>query len=168
MSDCRNKDVLVGAASRLLLILTVLGGTSQALAQVQIGETHVLEGRETPHPYPGAVAEDEIVWSDSITHQGARLLIVRFSDFELADGDYVIVRNPDSTEVHRYDSTFPLSEFSALAIFGDGNVITLSRQPARKHVAVHLVVFDEKYFRHSGPIPPGNTALENLNKGETV
>ena len=81
MSDCRNKDMLVCAASRLLLILTVLGGTSQALAQVQIGETHVLEGRETPHPYPGAVAEDKIVWSDSITHVGARLLIVRFSDF---------------------------------------------------------------------------------------
>ena len=37
------------------------------------------------------------------------------------------------------------------AIFGDDNVITVARQPTRKHVPVHLIVFDEKYFWHTGP-----------------
>ncbi len=37
-----------------------------------------------------------------------------------------------------------------------------------RHPSVHLVVFDEKYFRHASPIPPGNKAIEKLNEGKTL
>ena len=51
---------------------------------------------ESPHPYPGISGDEaQMVWSESIRHPGATYICPHFSRFELADGDFVVVRSAD-------------------------------------------------------------------------
>ena len=56
----------------------------------------------SPHDYPAGDASFPIVFSERLEHPGATYLVVRFSRFELAPGDELVVRDPDSLRVHRY------------------------------------------------------------------
>lgn len=100
-------------ASILALCLTLLP-SAICLAQglpndlpsagpVQVGEV-VEASYETPHPYSGAGAVGFALVSKQEIHlSGATYVAPYFSRFELAPGDYVIVRSPDSRRSWRYE-----------------------------------------------------------------
>ncbi len=70
---------------------------------LQVGE-YVNAAFESPHPYgaPGADAPVR-VFTQEIHHPGATYVAPYFSRFELAPGDYVVVRSPDGRRTWRYE-----------------------------------------------------------------
>ena len=117
----------------LLLVAFCLLALSPVLAQrdVIIGE-HVGMSLETPHPYPVDIAEHEgPVWVDIIDHPGAVYISVHFAAFELAPGDYVIVRSEDGAQSWRYEGLGKRnlgrskSGFYAAHIKGDTAIVEL-------------------------------------------
>ncbi len=111
--------------TRLLLVLAGLDLQRPCLAQTVIGESHALAGRQTPHPYAPADVRGDVVWSDAIQHKGATFIKVWFTDFSLARNDYVIVRDADSKQAHRYDWTKPQRKFWSASILADNVVVEL-------------------------------------------
>ena len=58
---------------------------------------------DSPHPYVGlSTTKAQLVYSREIYHPGASFVSPHFSRFELAEGDYVIVRSPDYSRSWRY------------------------------------------------------------------
>ena len=86
----------------LLLLCFTLLALSPAFGQrdVIIGE-HVPAAFETPHPYFQS-GTDGALWTDYIHHPGAVYISVHFAEFELAPGDFVIVRSADGAQSWRY------------------------------------------------------------------
>ena len=75
---------------------------------VQQGATRVGDSVETridtPHPYVGlSTTKAQLVFSREIHHPGASFVSPHFGRFELAEGDYVIVRSPDYSRSWRYE-----------------------------------------------------------------
>ncbi len=75
---------------------------------VQQGATRVGDSVETridtPHPYVGlSTTKAQLVFSRQIYHPGASFVSPHFGRFELAKGDYVIVRSPDYSRSWRYE-----------------------------------------------------------------
>lgn len=69
---------------------------------ITVGE-HVQLELETPHPYTASgAAAPELTWSDRIVHPGATYVAIHFARFELAPGDYVVVRSPDGRQKWEY------------------------------------------------------------------
>ena len=112
----------IGAAAA---VAAVLAATGPAAAQQVIGRSRALVGRETPHPYAPAPAAGGIVWSDTVRHPGASFLKIRFTGFALAEGDFVVVRDPTSREVHRYDWTTPRPDFWSASVLADTVIVEL-------------------------------------------
>jgi len=84
--------------------------TSEALPAppAQQGLTQVGDSVETridsPHPYVGlSTTKAQLVFSREIYHPGASFVSPHFSRFELAEGDYVIVRSPDYSRSWGYE-----------------------------------------------------------------
>jgi len=69
----------------------------------QVGDS--IETRiDSPHPYAGlSTTKPQLVYSREIYHPGASFVSPHFSRFELAEGDYVIVRSPDFSRSWRYE-----------------------------------------------------------------
>ena len=91
-----------------LLIVTGFGGSAVAqeippiLAEpMQVGE-HVDYRVETAHPYWVSVGE-KTTTTYVIQQEGATYVALHFERFELAPGDYVIVRSPDGSREWRYE-----------------------------------------------------------------
>src|SRR5688500_3322796 len=57
---------------------------------------------ETKHPYANGTADRSVVWRDVVTSPGAMFIRVHFSAFDLRDGDYVTVSNPDGSDFWTY------------------------------------------------------------------
>jgi hypothetical protein len=70
---------------------------------IQVGDA--VETRiDSPHPYAGlSSTKPQLVYSREIHHPGASFVSPHFSRFELAAGDYVIVRSPDFSRSWRYE-----------------------------------------------------------------
>lgn len=88
----------------LLLCLTLLLMSSVIFAEGEIIGEH-LQDRilESPHPYPASTTgEEQVVWSDYYQFPDANYLVFQFSKFDLAPGDRVEIRDPDSNQVHVY------------------------------------------------------------------
>lgn len=118
MNALRKTLAIVGAG--LLLAIH-----SHALAQpAVIGESRLVVGKETPHPYLPAAVDDGITWSDSVKFEGARFVKVQFTEFALGQDDYVIVRSLDGAVSFRYDSTAP-PKFWSTSISSDEVIVEL-------------------------------------------
>ena len=83
--------------------LDTLPATSAQQGATLVGDS--VEIRiDTPHPYVGlSTTRARLVFSQEIYHPGASFISPHFSRFELAEGDYVIVRSPDYSRSWRYE-----------------------------------------------------------------
>jgi hypothetical protein len=97
---------------------------------VKIGE-EIERTFETPHPYKPPVMAEEPAWSDTLTFEGAEFITPYFSKFELAAGDYVIVRSPDGKQSWRFDPQRNTTgaaldtEFWGLPVYGTSAIVEL-------------------------------------------
>lgn len=71
--------------------------------RLQVGE-YVSAAIDSPHPYAGlSTTRPQLIHSREIYHPGATYIAPHFSRFELGEGDFVIVRSPDSSRSWRYE-----------------------------------------------------------------
>lgn len=96
-----------------------------------IGE-HVEFELQTAHPYVGSGAPiPQLSWSQEIHHSGATYIAVHFARFELAPGDFAVVRSPDGKQAWRYEGLgkgnrgLDPGGFFAVHIKGDRAVVEL-------------------------------------------
>jgi uncharacterized repeat protein (TIGR01451 family) len=93
----------------------------------------VFELFETNHPYShwGPIGDQpQLIWSEEIYSPGASYICPHFSRFELAPGDFVVVRSPDGERSWRYEETgkgkLGVTEgFWAIHIPGDTAIVEL-------------------------------------------
>ena len=114
-----------------LFLALSFAATGAVFAQVTVGE-HVPVELGTPNPYPSSGStEPKLSWSEEILHPGATYIAVHFERFQLAEGDYVIVRSPDSKQHWTYtgngrrDLGISADGFFATHIKGDHALIEL-------------------------------------------
>ncbi len=94
---------------------------------VRIGDTYDTD-LSTPHPYNSGVP-GQMVWFDVVHHPESTLIKLHFSNFDLAPGDWVIVRSPDDAYSYMYtgkgrQSSTP-GTFWAVYIPGDTALVEL-------------------------------------------
>ena len=71
--------------------------------RLQVGE-YVRASIDSPHPYAGlSTTKPQLIYSREIYHPGATYIAPHFSRFELAEGDFAIVRSPDFSRSWRYE-----------------------------------------------------------------
>ena len=134
----------------VLAALTVLA--PPATAKVIIGE-HVEQAFHTPHPYPSSNGPEPVLtWSQQINHPGAIYIAPHFARFQLAEGDYVIVRSPDGEQRWTYRGLgkrdLGLTEgFFAAHIRGDTAIIELFASGGQSAYGYHI----DKYGRGYNP-----------------
>ncbi len=112
-------------------ILTCLPSPAVADGPVTIGE-HVALSLASPHPY-GQAGDDpaQPVWAERVYHPGATYISVHFERMDLAVGDTVVVRSPDSkqrwtyTRYGRADLGRTAEGFFATRVDGDTAVVEL-------------------------------------------
>ncbi|HHB52309.1 MAG TPA: serine protease, partial [Saprospiraceae bacterium] len=77
--------------------------TSNVILGQKVGEK-VLIQYESPHPYHTVDQPSEIVWTQEITYteRATTYLSLHFGEFELHEGDRLIVRSPDDTQRWEY------------------------------------------------------------------
>ena len=115
----------------LFLALCLLLLPVSSFAQVTVGE-YVSERFETSHPYekPGST-EPVLVQREEIVFPGATYIAPHFSVFDLAPGDFVVVRSPDQqqhwvyTGLGRHHLGRTPDGFFATHIKGDSAIIEL-------------------------------------------
>lgn len=121
----------------LLILLLVLPATALAQAPLRVGEVRPYRA-ESPHPYPRAGAEREVVWSETIVSPGATFLRLHFRGFSLAPADWVTVSNPESSESWTYRNAGPkgTGRFWSFAVSGDTAVVEIhgGRRPGHGYV----------------------------------
>ena len=111
-----------------LLLVSILACSvaAQEVVEVKIGDVFPAN-QSTPHPYPPRIDEDQPVWSAPIYHPGGSLIKVHLNNFDLAPGDYVVIRDVKGKEVDRITAkeANPLGEIWALSVPGDLVVVEL-------------------------------------------
>lgn len=127
-----------GARLGFFLALLALVAAPAALAQeaLRIAE-EVEEVIETPHPYPAGGSTLTPVWSHTFHHPGASYIAVRFERFELAEGDVLVLTDPQGVYRHTYTGKGYKDlgkDFWGLSVLGDTMEVTLLSQ-ARSHEA---------------------------------
>ncbi len=93
------RRVILLAGLALVLVPAVFAGPGPMTVGEEIFEVH-----ETSHPYAGAVgqvAQQVRTWQ--ISYPGATYIAPYFSEFALADGDYLVLRAPDESRSFRYE-----------------------------------------------------------------
>lgn len=113
----------------LCVILWSITGTffGQSL---KVGE-EVHKTFESPHPYSNSGGAGSLVWSQSVKYDGASYIAVHFSKFELAEGDYLLVKSPDNerswsyTDKGNYNSDKPDEGFWSIPIYGSELIIEI-------------------------------------------
>ncbi len=96
------RRTILGLALVAALLLTPALAAQRGPAIV--GE-HQFETFETPHPYPSSGSESPLLsWSDEIFFPDATYIAVHFSRFQLAPGDYLVVRSPDGKQSRTYQN----------------------------------------------------------------
>lgn len=126
------------ALSAVVMLCAAFG---DVLALQRVGEEVALR-IETQHPYagPGQRESSARVREETLRHPGATYIAVHFASFQLAEGDYVVVRSPDGTQSWRYEGLgragmgMSPGGFWAAHIKGDTAVVELfSRQAVGAH-----------------------------------
>lgn len=117
----------MGSLSRAVFLLgaaVLVVSSERGFAQQRIGDTHRLDSLATPSPYEPPAVAGGISWTTTLRHPGATMIKLHFTKFDIADGDYVVVRDPASTQFVDYFADQP-TDFWAGAIFGDEVVVEL-------------------------------------------
>lgn len=85
------------------LALVIVASSLLAWGKIVVGEDIQIT-LESGHPY-GTVdrAVSALVWSESLHDSRATYIAPHFAQFELAKGDWVIVRSPDGSQSWRYE-----------------------------------------------------------------
>ena len=105
-----------------------------AQGRVKVGEDVVatFKSRQPEARAEGVRKEAVLSWTDRISSPGATYIAPHFSEFNLAPGDYVIIRAPDGSREYRYerfgkgDGTGPVKEgFWSGHISGDVAIVEL-------------------------------------------
>ena len=118
------------------LVILLAGAAAQA-APVKTAE-EIPVSLETAHPY-GLVDADvpRLAWSETLHHPDATHIQPHFTQFELAEGDYVIVRSPDGGQSFRYEGLgrgnlgLDPGGFWSRRVMGDTAVVELYTQHAQ-------------------------------------
>ncbi len=114
----------------IAILLALSAAPLVAQRPVTVGE-HVARGFASPHPHPAGDGETpRLVWSDEIFHPGAVYIAPRFSRFQLAPGDRVVVRSRDGAQSWTYTGLgkagLGLTEgFFAVHVKGDTAIVEL-------------------------------------------
>lgn len=122
---------------KLILCITIFCITATFYGQaLKVGE-EVRKSYNSPHPYSGTDATaGTLVWSQSVKHDGASYIAVHFSKFELAEGDYLLVKSPDNerswsyTGRGNYNSEKPDEGFWSIPIYGSELLIEIHKTSA--------------------------------------
>ncbi len=94
---------------------------SNSLAQEPLNVGFVAPySSESPHPYPAASAERQVVWEEMVVFSGAKFLRVHFVNLLLASGDYLTVSNPDGSQIWTYTGRGPQDNGDVWASAIDG------------------------------------------------
>lgn len=84
-------------------LATAPGASAQGPGRTVIGE-EIPVVLESAHPHARAAgATPELVWSETLDHPSATYIAVHFERFDLAPGDWVVVRAPDGGQARRYE-----------------------------------------------------------------
>jgi hypothetical protein len=123
------RKLITGTALLVALVLT-----PAAIAQpgpTIVGE-HVFEGFETSHPYVSSGTEaPTLTWAEQIVYPNATYIAPHFARFQLAAGDYLIVRSPDGKQSWKYTGNgrqnlgITPAGFFATHINGDSAILEL-------------------------------------------
>jgi hypothetical protein len=132
----------VGPIAIAALGVTLLA--SPAAAQLRVGEV-VATAIRSPHPYPDAAGERQVVWSHTLRHPGAAFLKIRFARFAVAGsvvdgvpaGDFVVVRTPDGREREVLAGT-RREDFWSRSLPGDTAIIELHADAERNARGVEI------------------------------
>ncbi len=90
-----------------------------------VGEV-VVNTFESPHPYRGGSDDTPtLVFTHQIHHPGASYIAPHFSRFDLADGDYLVIRSPTKERTWRYEGGIERQDFWGIHIHGDTAIVEL-------------------------------------------
>jgi V8-like Glu-specific endopeptidase len=111
--------VLVGA-------LTLLGTVAQAQGRIKVGDELAYRAA-TPAAYPLGGPDRPAAWSETVVSPGATFLRIHFQKFNLPDGDYLTVSNPDGSELWTYTGKGPrgTGEFWSFMVESDTAIVEL-------------------------------------------
>ncbi len=116
-----------------------------------VGE-HQYETFETPHPYPSSGSESALLsWSDEVYFPDATYIAVHFSRFDLAPGDYLVVRSPDGKQSRtyrgygRHDLGRTPEGFFATHVKGDTAILELYTQGTSEAYGYKVDYFGRGY-----------------------
>lgn len=88
----------------IVLILIFLGyvSKSQSVIPERVGE-EIYKTYSSPHPYSRYSKEKgEKVWEQTFFEEGASYIAVHFSKIEIAQEDYLVIRDPANTRSWKY------------------------------------------------------------------
>lgn len=110
----------------LSIFLISFIGFAQDRKPYKVGE-EINRTIESPHPYMGNSSQNyELVWKQTISENNASYIAVHFQKFELAFGDYLIIRNPENTRFWKYSlGTESRQQFWSIHIYGDTAIIEI-------------------------------------------
>lgn len=117
--------------------------------KVKVGE-YEYKVFETPHPYPEGSSEGKLVNEITIKHEGASYIVVHFEKFDLAPGDYVVIRDTEGMVKHVYTGKGYLNgeNFYSMSVQGDTAIIRLySYQQEAKYYGYKI-----DYYAHGYPV----------------
>jgi hypothetical protein len=86
------------------IVMLALFLAADARAMQKIGE-EIVRRVETQHPYRGELeaGAPRLIREETFHHEDATYIALHFARFQLADGDYMIVRSPDGLQSWRYE-----------------------------------------------------------------
>ena len=93
---------IVATAVAMTLLVALPVAAQELPAPSTVGEP-IYQIFETDHPYAGSREPSGLIDSIKIDFPGATYIAPHFSRFDLAPGDYVIVRSPDNSRSWRYE-----------------------------------------------------------------
>ena len=169
----KTTPIAIAAAFLLLHAGQLLGQTSQTPetafehGPIKVGED-VYERYETAHPYfAPRSTEPRLISTQEIHLPGATYVCPHFSRFELAPGDYVIVRSPDGRRSWRYEGygkgdLGKAEGFWGIHVSGDRAVVELYSQGNGSSYGYTI----DRVARGFKPIQPLPEAICGLDDSE--
>ena len=134
-------------------------------AQKQTVGEEVFIQYESQHPYTSGLQSDEIIWRQEIayTDRPASYVAVHFSQFNLADGDKLILRSPNRERTWEYTSNDnERGEFWSIPIYGNRAVIEIISNSGNSSFGYVI----DKIARGFTSEELGNTSLTICNEDD--
>lgn len=108
----------------IFIVFTSININSQMLI---VGE-EILYQYESLHPYPHSSSQSEIVWTQEVTYtdKTATYIAVHFSEFNINDGDKVIIRSPEYHRTWEYTNLDnSRGDFWSIPIYGNKAILEI-------------------------------------------